>query len=136
MISCIFSYIDRQIRNKKLIDRYSLSIHSPPFPSPSPASSPPHPTHRSLLLGFQYTQYDSRCRGLRTTRTVTNTPKMIQVHGDQFYMAVCFWYLVKIVTCPLYVFIQQRTHSVTFYKVSEQHGIRTTQIKKMVFEFQ
>ena len=46
-----------------------------------------------------------------------------QVQGDQLYMAVLFWYLVKrdlsnVRYCTVYVVFT----TVTFYKVPEQHG--------------
>ena len=44
---------------------------------------------------------------------------VINVQGDQLYMAVFFWYLVQ---CTLYTCTVAYTGKVTFYKVPEQHG--------------
>ena len=44
-----------------------------------------------------------------------------KVQGDQLYMAVCFWYLVKW-TCTVYACNVAFTKQDTFYKVPEKQG--------------
>ena len=43
------------------------------------------------------------------------------IQGDQLYIAVCFWYLVKS-HFPVFAFTVSYTEQIIFYKVPEQHS--------------